>query len=319
MNKLKIDNIYKGDCLKLLPLIKPNSIDLSFWSPPYHVGKDYEKGQSFSEWKNLLKKTIEEHYRILKPGAFLVINIADILAFPDAHMPRIQAVNTNKLRAKVTKEQILAELKKHPDYNRRQLGEIFGVSEQTIDRRLHGNNIRGGKYNIQTKVKLVGPIIEEYVEQSGLYMYDVRIWKKDPTWSTSQWHSNSYRAVSEFEYLYIIWKPGITKINRNRLTKEEWSAWGSREVWNIASVRKNDDHPAKFPLKLAERVIKLYTDAGDIVLDPFLGSGTTAIAARDLNRHYIGIELSDKYYQLAKDNMNESNQLNLFDNSISPR
>ena len=314
MEYLDIDSIYEGNCLDLLKKIKPNSVDLSFWSPPYHVEKDYEKQQTFDEWKYLLETAIKEHFRILKPGAFLVINIADILAFPDPNMPRIQAVNTSKLRAKVTKQEILKEMEKHPDYNRKQLGNIFGVSEQTIDRRLHGNNIRGGKKKLQTKVKLVGPLIEKYTEESGMYLYDVRIWKKDPTWITSQWHSNSYRAVSEYEYLYVIWKPGITTVKRSRLTKEEWADWGSRGVWDIPSVRKNDDHPAKFPLQLAKRVIKLYTDKNDVVLDPFLGSGTTVVAAKELNRHYIGIELIHKYFKLAQNNLNNTiHQLNLWD------
>ena len=54
-----------------------------------------------------------------------------------------------------------------------------------------------------------------------------------------------------------------------------------------------------FPLTLASRVVKLYTDEGDIVLDPFLGSGTTAIAAVKLNRKFIGIEKMKKYYDVA--------------------
>lgn len=63
---------------------------------------------------------------------------------------------------------------------------------------------------------------------------------------------------------------------------------GYRQVWDIPSVRANDVHPAMFPLELAKRVIRLYTDADDIVLDPFLGSGTTAIAALQTGRRFIG-------------------------------
>ncbi len=311
-NSLKIDQLYNGDCIKLMQDIEPNSIALSFWSPPYHVGKDYEKNQSYEEWTTLLKEVINLHFQTLKPGGFMVINIADILAFPDESMPKIQAVNTAKLRCKVTKEQIQKAMSEHPDYNRKQLGELLGVSEQTIDRRLHGNNIRGGKKSTQTRVKLVGPLIEQFILDAGMYMYDVRIWRKDPTWANSQWHSNSYRAVSEYEYLYVAWKPGITEVDRSKLSTEEWSAWGSRGIWDIASVRKNDDHPAKFPIELAERVIRLYTSKEDTVLDPFLGSGTTARAARMLNRHYIGIELDSKYFQLAQQNVNTPFESRLF-------
>ncbi|RBP57170.1 DNA methylase [Brenneria salicis ATCC 15712 = DSM 30166] len=133
-----------------------------------------------------------------------------------------------------------------------------------------------------------------------MYLYDRRIWVKDPTWNNSQWHSNSYRAVSEFEYLYIFWKPGETVIDRNRLSSHEWAAWGSRGVWNIRSVRANKDHEAQFPVELASRVIKLLTDEGDLVLDPFMGSGTTAVAASMLNRNYLGFDKELKYIELAK-------------------
>lgn len=308
MTYLRQDDVYLGDCRKLLKKVRPDSIALSFWSPPYHVGKEYEKNQSFSEWVSLIQTVIKEHYALLSPGGFLVINIADILAFPDEQMPKVQAVNTSKLRFQISPEDIKKAQAEHPDFNRNMIAELFGVSEQTIDRRLHGNNIRGGKKKSQTKVKLVGPLIEESIESAGLYLYDVKIWKKDPTWANSQWHSNSYRSVSEYEYLYVIWKPGITKIDRSKLSKEEWSVWGSRGIWEIPSVRKNDDHPAKFPKELAERVIRLYTSPGDTVLDPFLGSGTTAQAAIELNRHFLGIELNERYFNLAKKNIKLQNQ-----------
>jgi site-specific DNA-methyltransferase (adenine-specific) len=74
-------------------------------------------------------------------------------------------------------------------------------------------------------------------------------------------------------------------------------------VWYIDSVRKNDDHEAKFPLKLAERAVRLYSDAGDTVLDPFMGSGTTAVAALLNHRHYIGFEKESKYVEIALRNI----------------
>lgn len=299
MNYLTVNNIYLGDSKALLKEIEPDSVALSFWSPSYHVGKEYEENQSYEEWARLLEEVIALHFSIMMPGGFMVINIADILAFPDETMPKIQAVNTSKLRCSVTRNQIERVMKEHPDCNRKEIGALLGVSEQTIDRRLHGNNIRGGKRKTQTRVKLVGPLIERYVLEAGMYLYDVRIWKKDPTWANSQWHSNSYRAVSEYEYLYTVWKPGVTKVNRSKLSTAEWGSWGSRGIWDIPSVRKNDSHPAKFPLELAEKVIKLYTEPGDLVLDPFLGSGTTAQAAKKLGRKYIGIELDPKYHKLA--------------------
>jgi DNA modification methylase len=305
---LKSNFIHKGDTKELIKKIQPDSLALSFWSPPYFVGKEYEKDETFDSWQALLKKTIRGHLDALKPGGFMVVNIDDILVFKDPDIPRIQAPNKSKLRCKVTKEDVLAAKEKHPDFNRNKLAKLLDCSEQTIDRRLNGNNIRGGKYNTQTRVKLIGHYIEEYAYECGLYLYDRRIWAKDPTWQNSQWHSSSYRSVSEFEYLYFFWKPGETVIDRNRLKASEWAEWGSRGIWNIRSVRSNREHEAQFPVELAERVIRLLTDKNDLVLDPFMGSGTTAIAALNCERNYIGFEKEEKYIKLTNQRIKTEQQ-----------
>jgi len=297
---LQVNEIHQGDARILLKTIDSDSIACSVWSPPYHLGKKYESYLTYDEWISLLREVISLHYRILKPGSFLVINMADILAFPDPKMPRIQALNLSRQRSSITREQILAAQVAYPHYNRNQLAELLGTSEQTIDRRLNGNNIRGGKYNTQTRVHLVGGIVEQAGIDAGLYLYDRRVWIKDPAWQNSKWATLSYRAVDEFEYLYFFWKPGITVVNRNRLGEKEWGEWGSRAAWYIPSVRANDDHEAKFPIELPQRVIRLLTDPNDIVLDCFMGSGTTAIAALREDRQFIGIELLEQYVSLAR-------------------
>jgi DNA modification methylase len=297
---LNTNEIHHGDARDLLKKIEPHSIACSVWSPPYHVGKSYEEDMSFDDWQSLLRDVIAQHYPILTPGGFLVINIADILCFPDEDMPRIQADNVSRRRVKVTTDQVLEAKQNYPHYNRYQLAELLGCSEQTVDRRLNGNNIRGGKYAKQTRVKLVGGMIEDMALQSELYLYDRRVWVKDPAWENSRWHTISYRAIDEFEYLYLFWKPGVTTIDRSRLTKQEWIDWGARGVWSIPSVRANDDHEAKFPLELPRRVIQLLTEPNDTVLDCFIGSGTTAVAAIQAGRRYIGIDKEAKYVEMAR-------------------
>ena len=299
MQYLDTNRIYCGDARLLLPQVRPSSISLSVWSPPYHVGKDYEKHMTYSEWGILLYDVIKMHFPILKPGGFLAINIADILCFKDDSLPRIMAENVSRRKVSLTREDVLTTWAKYPGYSRKQIAEVLGCSEQTVDRRVNGNNIRGGKYSSQTRVKLVGNMLEKAAYDASLYLYDRRVWSKDPAWENSRWHTISYRSIDEFEYIYIFWKPGITKIDRKRLTKEEWTNWGSRAVWNIASVRSNDNHEAKFPIELPRRLIQLLTEPGEIVLDCFIGSGTTAAAAVIENRKYIGIDKEKKYIELA--------------------
>lgn len=215
-------------------------------------------------------------------------------------MPKIMAENIRRRKVEITREDVLAAKAKHPTYNRYQLAALLGCSEQTIDRRLNGNNIRGGKYQTQTRVKVVGGLIEEMATDAGMYLYDRRVWAKDAAWENSRWHTISYRSVDEFEYVYIFWKPGITTVDRSRLEKEEWINWGSRAVWNIPSVRANDDHEAKFPIELPRRIIRLFTDPGEIVLDCFIGSGTTAVASIREGRRYIGIDKIADHVKAAR-------------------
>jgi site-specific DNA-methyltransferase (adenine-specific) len=316
---LPVNEVCHGDARLLLPRIKPNSIALSVWSPPYFVGKSYEAHLTFSDWEHLLREIISLHFPIIQPGGFLVINIADILVFKDETMPRVQAEAPKRRKISITREDVLAAMAQHPGYNRYQLAKLLGCSEQTIDRRLNGNNIRGGKHQPQTRVKIVGGLVEQWALEAGFYPYDRRVWVKDAAWENSRWASLSYRSVDEFEYLYFFWKPGITAFHRDRLPPEEWKDWGSRGVWFFPSVRANDDHEAKFPLELPSRVIRLLTDPGDIVLDCFLGSGTTAVAAISLRRHFIGIEIQEKYVQLAKRAITESVQFPLSQESHARR
>ena len=229
---LAVNEIHQGDCRNLLPRIEKDSIACSVWSPPYFVGKRYEAYlETFEDWKALIRDVVRLHFNVVKPGGFLVINIADILCFYDPLMPRIPAENVDRRRSSVTLEDVLKAKATHPQHNRYQLAAVLGCSEQTVDRRLNGNNIRGGKYATQTRVRIVGGLVEEWGMDAGFYLYDRRIWVKDAAWENSRWSTLSYRAVDEFEYLYFFWKPGTTTVSRDKLTSQEWSEWGaSRRV-----------------------------------------------------------------------------------------
>ena len=294
------NRIVAGDAREELRKLPAASIDLSFWSPPYCVGKSYERHLSFDDWRELLRSVIHDHSRIVKPGGFLAVNIADILCFPDPSMPKFQADNMRRKTSAVTREQVLAAREAHPQARRQELAALLGCSEQTIQRRLEHNNVRGGKQSASTKVLLTGCMVAEWAEEAGFYLYDQRIWHKDPCWANSRWHSNSYRAVDEFEHVYVFWRPGITQYDRHRLTPSEWAEWGSRGVWNIRSVGHNSRHEAEFPEELANRVIRLFSPVGGVVLDPFVGTGTTTTAAKQLGRQWLGIDIEAEYAHMAR-------------------
>ena len=294
------NRVYQGDARALLGQVRPESVALSFWSPPYFVGKSYEAELDLPAWCDLLAETIAGHFPAIVPGGFLAVNIADILAFEDPDMPRIQADNVSAKKVKITREQVLAAQQANPDFDKYQLAALLGCSEQTIDRRLKHNNVRGGKYAPQTRVKLTAGMVEEWAYDAGFYLYDRRVWVKDPCWENSRWHSLSYRAVDEWEHLLIFWKPGITVVNRERLDAGAWAEWGSRSVWQIRSVRANDAHESQFPMELPRRMIRLLTEPGDLVLDCFVGSGTTALAAIEQGRQFMGFDINPESVGLAR-------------------
>jgi len=104
------------------------------------------------------------------------------------------------------------------------------------------------------------------------------------------------------EYLLVFAKEDFSRIDKGESTisaKEFMKA--TLSIWQIppASAKKIG-HPAPFPVELAARVIKLYSYIGDVVLDPFMGSGTTCVSAKQLKRHYIGFDISKHYCELAK-------------------
>lgn len=85
------------------------------------------------------------------------------------------------------------------------------------------------------------------------------------------------------------------------------------DVWSdlhrIKHNKRRDKHPCQLPIHLLERILLMSTDEGDVVLDPFMGTGTTAVAAKRLGRQYIGIELDENYVQIANENISDTNEV----------
>ena len=88
-----------------------------------------------------------------------------------------------------------------------------------------------------------------------------------------------------------------TKTN-SKLDKNDWREYIS-SIWKFPPEHDRA-HPAPFPVELPLRLIKLFSFTGDIILDPFIGSGTTALAAKMVKRHFLGYELNKNYIKLGK-------------------
>jgi excisionase family DNA binding protein len=130
-------------------------------------------------------------------------------------------------------------------------------------------------------------------------------------------HKSKVNAVSEPEIPYLVTRElekeeKKSKLGFNGLTPSEWALLSKNvvseddvlnPVWNDLSSPRNKyqlEHGAVYPVKLAERLIKMYSAVGDTVFDPFLGIGSTIIAAQGLNRHGVGTELNPKFANIAQ-------------------
>lgn len=91
---------------------------------------------------------------------------------------------------------------------------------------------------------------------------------------------------------------------KSRLTKEEWREF-TKSVWNIPDKRSNE-HPAVFSNEIPYRLIKMFSFANEVILDPFVGTGITLEEARKLERNSIGIEINEQYIQIAKRKLNQT-------------
>jgi len=141
------------------------------------------------------------------------------------------------------------------------------------------------------------------------------IWKGEILWEKNNYNckytawgswkspSNPYLKYT-WEFIEIFAKGTLKKDGSPEdadITSDEFKKWVVAK-WSIAPERnmKEYNHPAMFPEELALRIIKLFSFAGDIVLDPFNGVGTTTLMAKKLMRKFIGIDISQEYCEIAQ-------------------
>jgi len=107
-------------------------------------------------------------------------------------------------------------------------------------------------------------------------------------------------------------KPTNSQRDKSRIGKKDYDEW-FRQSWNITGA-STKNHPAPFPIELAYRLVRMFSFFGDIVLDPFCGTGTTMIAAMKCDRNSIGVEIDSEYCRMAAERIKKENQ-SLFPNA----
>jgi DNA modification methylase len=128
----------------------------------------------------------------------------------------------------------------------------------------------------------------DFIQQSNINLFQELIWDR----STSVNCSKNF-FIPSFEKIYWLTKTRDNpKFNRDNMPKEYCTA-----IWKIP-IPRNPDHPASYPIQIPLNCILATTDPGDIIVDPFAGSGTTLLASKQLGRHYLGFDISKKYQEM---------------------
>ena len=152
-------------------------------------------------------------------------------------------------------------------------------------------------------------LITQTMIDVGFLMRGEVIWDKGASAGVScawgSWLSASNPVLRDtHEYILIFCKDSFKRANprdaESSILRDEFLEW-TKSIWRFpAESARRVGHPAPFPVELPSRLIKLYTFVGDIVLDPFMGSGSTAMASVQNNRHWIGYDTSDRYCELTR-------------------
>lgn len=137
-----------------------------------------------------------------------------------------------------------------------------------------------------------GAMLSEF-EEMGFRLIGLRVWVKPPCWLQHPYWRHTYKPVDDFEFIGLFAKEKPK--HKNRLSSDDNTDWGYRGCWTVGSVLTNDIHAAMYPPEIPTRGMLMLSDEGAVVIDPFLGSGTTLVACEQTNRIGYGMEIEPKY------------------------
>ena len=276
-----LDRIILGDCEVVLEGIPDNSVDLIFTSPPYADQRRHTYGGvSPSEYVNWFLPKTEQFLRVLKPTGTFVLNIKERVVNGERHTYVLELI-----------------------LKMREQGWLW-----TEEFMWHKKNSYPGKW--PNRFRDSWERLLQFNKQKHFNMHQDAVMVPVGDWA----------------------KTRLTKLSVTDQTRDESrvnsgfgknvSNWVGRDmvyptnVIHMATECSNRNHSAAFPMELPSWFIKLFTVEGDFVLDPFVGSGTTAEAAKLLGRHYLGIDLDPEFYRLAETRVGQT-QLRLLEDRES--
>jgi site-specific DNA-methyltransferase (adenine-specific)/site-specific DNA-methyltransferase (cytosine-N4-specific) len=258
------DHFYLGDCREILPTFEPSSVNLIVTSPPYADQRKHTYGgiapDKYVEWFLPIAK---ELCRVLKPDGSFVLNIKERVVNGERHTYVIE---------------LILEMRKQ--------GWLW-----TEEYMWHKRNSYPGKW--PNRFRDNWERLLHFTRQKSFVMNQEAVMVP-----MGDWAGTRLKQLSETDQIRdeSKVKSGFGK---------NVSGWIGRErayptnVLHLATECYNRAHSAVFPASLPEWFIKLFTHEGDMVLDPFMGSGTSAVAAKRNGRHFVGVETIQDYIDEA--------------------
>ena len=273
--KIDLDTIIQGNCLEVLQSFPDACVDLIFTSPPYadNRRKTYN-GTPIKNYVEWFLPISEELFRVLKPDGSFVLNIKE------------RAVNGERQTYVL---ELILEMRKQ--------GWLW--TEEYI---WHKKNSYPGKW--PNRFRDAWERCLHFTKQKNFNMFQEAVMVPMGKWAEKRLlnlgegdHARHESRVSS----------GLSRNVSNWVGREK--AYPTNVLY-MATESSNRNHSAAFPIDLPTWFIRLFTHEHDVVLDPFVGSGTTAIACVRTKRHFVGIELKSEYAELARQGIaNEKNSV----------
>ncbi|MFA4923621.1 MAG: site-specific DNA-methyltransferase [Ignavibacteriaceae bacterium] len=267
-NKTKI---FLGDSKEVLREFENNSIDLIFTSPPYADSRKSTYGgvhpDKYVEW---FLPISEQLRRVLKPTGTFVLNIKEKVVGGERHTYVIDLIHGMKKQGWLWTEEFI----------------------------WHKKNSYPGKWPNRFRDSWERLLQFNKAKHFNMFQEEVMV-------PVGDWAKSRLKNLSKTDQQRDNAKNG-SGFGKNV------SNWIGREmvyptnVLHLATECNNKDHSAAFPDELPEWFIKLFTKEGDVVLDPFMGSGTTTLVAQRMGRIGLGIEIVNEYYKLAEDQLSQN-------------
>jgi len=329
---MELNKIYNLDCLEGLKQLEDNSIDLIVTDPPYfnimlkdHKGEcfEWDKFNSMGDYIKWIKEIALECRRVLKDNGSLYMFADDkVCAYIQVELDKYFNLENNIIWVKPNNMTIKgwSEYRMYAPITERLLfysqkwdidsGKL--ISDKILEENLKPNN-NFAKYLREEfkRAKITNKQIAKlFPSKTGGLTGCVSNWLNGKNIITKE----QYLKIREYlnnEYLkaeYEDLKAEYEDLRRPFNPKKNYT-----DVWtfNIIGGKENVNHPTQKPLNLIKRVIDTSSKEDSLVLDLFMGSGTTAVACKELERNFIGFEISEEYCKIAKERLRKVNNKKL--------